>query len=156
MKDIRVVGIAVFGALAFAACAVKADTVVWYTFDDLGDVGTTLGDGSTVKNKANPGTHDATVYGIKNGYIKDETSIHHPYVTNGVPEFTRMWDPVSGSSASSVDRALRFPATNAGGSVRSPSPQRRCSAILTPTGASTRTDGTALLSCRTTRGLRGK
>ena len=115
MKDIRVVGIAVFGALAFAACAVKADTVVWYTFDDLGDVGTTLGDGSTVKNKANPGTHDATVYGIKNGYIKDETSIHHPYVTNGVPEFTRMWDPVSGSSASSVDRALRFPATNAGG-----------------------------------------
>lgn len=35
MKDIRVVGIAVFGALVFATCAAKADTVVWYTFDDL-------------------------------------------------------------------------------------------------------------------------
>ncbi len=55
MKDIRVVGIAVFGALAFAACAAKADTVVWYTFDDLGDVGTALADGTNIVNKANPG-----------------------------------------------------------------------------------------------------
>ena len=115
MKDIRVVGIAVFGALAFAACAVKAETVVWYTFDDLGDVGKRISDSSTIQNKVNPGTHNATVYGIRNGYILYPESVNLPYVTNGVPEFTRMWDPVSGSSASSVDRALRFPATNAGG-----------------------------------------
>ena len=115
MKNIRVVGIAVFGALAFAACAAKAETVVWYTFDDLGDVGKRLSDSSTIQNKAKPGTHDATVYGIRNGYILYPESVHHPYVTNGVPEFTRMWDPVSGTSASSADQALRFPATNAGG-----------------------------------------
>ena len=104
---------AVFALIA--ACAAKADTVVWYTFDDLGDVGTRISDSSTIQNKANPGTHNATVYGIKQGYIKDATSVNLPYVTNGVPEFTRMWDPVSGSSASGTDRALRFPSTNAGG-----------------------------------------
>ena len=115
MKDIRVVGISVFGALAFAAFAARADTVVWYTFDDLGDVGTRISDSSTIQNKAKPGTHDATVYGIRNGYILYPESVNLPYVTNGVPEFTRMWDPVSGSSASGTDRALRFPSTNAAG-----------------------------------------
>ena len=115
MKDIRGVGIAVFGALSFAAFAAKAETVVWYTFDDLGDVGTRISDSSTIQNKANPGTHNATVYGIRNGYILYPESVHLPYVTNGVPEFTRIWNPVSGTSASSADQALRFPATNAAG-----------------------------------------
>jgi len=102
---------AVFTLVAIATA--KAETVVWYTFDDLGDVGTRLSDSSTIQNKANPGTYDATVYGILNGYMKNSSSIHLPYVTNGVPEFTRMWDPVSGAFASGTDRALRFPATNA-------------------------------------------
>lgn len=60
MKDIRVVGIAVFGALAFAACAAKAETVydpdcvLYYDFETL--------DGSgKIVNLANPGTMDGTI-----------------------------------------------------------------------------------------------
>ncbi len=59
-KDIRVVGIAVFGALAFAACAAKAETVydsdcvLYYDFETL--------DGSgKIVNLANPGTMDGTI-----------------------------------------------------------------------------------------------
>ncbi len=48
MKDIRVVGIAVFGALAFATCAAKAETVVWYDFDGLGEAGTSVPHGTTI------------------------------------------------------------------------------------------------------------
>ena len=113
MKDIRVVGIAVFGALAFAAFAAKADTVVWYTFDNLGDVGTVLANGSTIQNKANLGTLDATVYGM-NGKTKYAASIRYPYVTNGVPETLRVLDPVGNTIASAVDKGLRFPCVNAG------------------------------------------
>ena len=114
MKDIRVVGIAVFGALAFAAFAAKADTVVHYTFDDLGDVGTKLADSSTIQNKANPGTLDATVYGM-NGKAKYQSSVNRPYVTNGVPETLRVLDPVSKTIAASADKALSFPCTSPGG-----------------------------------------
>ena len=83
MKDIRAVGISVFGALAFAAFAAKADTVVWYTFDDLGDVGDTVADATTVVNKAKPGTLDATMYGMY-GTTKtpDTNPAWMPYVTN--------------------------------------------------------------------------
>ena len=60
MKDIRVVGIAVFGALAFATFAAKAETVydpdcvLYYDFETL--------DGSgKIVNLANPGTMDGTI-----------------------------------------------------------------------------------------------
>lgn len=98
-------------AVAFAA---KAETVVHYTFDDLGDVGTTLADSSTIQNKATPGTLDATVYGM-NGKAKYASSVNRPYVTNGVPETLRVLDPVGRTIATSADKALRFPCTNAGG-----------------------------------------
>ena len=42
-------------AVMAVALAAKADTVVWYTFDDLGDVGTKLADSSTIQNKAEQG-----------------------------------------------------------------------------------------------------
>ena len=48
-------------AIIAIASTVTAETVVWYTFDDLGDVGTALADSSTIQNKANPGTLNGTV-----------------------------------------------------------------------------------------------
>lgn len=109
MKNIRVVGIAVFGALAFATCAAKAETVVWYTFDDL-TPGDTLADGSTVENKASPGTHDATVLGLWNYTLKPASTLM-PICTNGIPESFRVFDPVSSTMSQGVDRALRFQST---------------------------------------------
>ncbi len=114
MKDIRGMGIAVFVTLAFATCAVKAETVVWYTFDDLGDVGTALADSSTIQNKANPGTLNGTVYGLV-GTDKSSSSVRMPYVTNGVPESLRILDPVGGTLASAADKALRFWRTHGAG-----------------------------------------
>lgn len=108
MKDIRVVGISVFGALAFAAFTAKADTVVWYTFDDL-TPGDTLADGTTIVNKANPGTHDATVYGMASNNDKP-SSIYMPMVTNGVPEAYRLFDPCTWSHAQNQDLGVRFTA----------------------------------------------
>ncbi len=101
-------------AVVAAAFAAKAETVVWYTFDDLGDVGTTLADSSTIQNKANPGTLDATVYGMK-GKDKYASSVNRPYVANGVPETLRVLDPVSKTIAASADKALSFPCTSPGG-----------------------------------------
>ncbi len=101
-------------AVVATALAANADTVVWYTFDNLGGVGTTLADSSTIQNKANPGTLNATVYGMR-GQNKDATSVNKPYVTNGVPETLRVLDPVGRTIATSADKALRFPCTNAGG-----------------------------------------
>ena len=109
MKDIRVVGIAVFGALAFAACAAKADTVVWYTFDDL-TPGDTLADGTNIVNKANPGTHDATVLGLMN-YTPKQDSTKMPVCTDGISESLRIFDPVSRTMSEGADRALRFQST---------------------------------------------
>lgn len=101
-------------AVVAAALAAKADTVVWYTFDDLGDVGTKLADSSTIQNKANPGTLDATVYGLV-GTSKDSSSVRMPYVTNGVPESLRILDPVGNTIASAADKALRFWRTHGAG-----------------------------------------
>ena len=109
MKDIRVVGIVVFGALAFAACAVKAETVVWYTFDDL-TPGDTLADGTNIVNKANPGTHDATVLGLMNYTLKPD-STKMPVCTDGISESLRIFDPVSRTMSEGADRALRFQST---------------------------------------------
>ena len=107
---------ATMAAVVFAAVfAAKADTVVWYTFDDLGDVGTKLADSSTIQNKANPGTLDATVYGMVSTN-KNSSSVRMPYVTNGVPESVRVLDPVGNTIASAADKALRFWRTHGAGS----------------------------------------
>lgn len=104
-------------AVVATALAAKAETVVWYTFDDLGDVGTRISDSSTIQNKANPGTHDAKMYGM---YGKTKTPTTNPawmpYVTNGVPESVRVLDPVGGTMASAADKALHFKRTHGGGS----------------------------------------
>lgn len=104
-------------AVVAAALAANADTVVWYTFDDLGDVGTTLADSSTIQNKAKPGTLDATMYGMY-GKTKTPTtaSAWMPYVTNGVPKSVRVLDPVGGTMASAADKALHFKRTHGAGS----------------------------------------
>ena len=101
--------IAVFGALAFAACAAKADTVVWYTFDDL-TPGDTLADGTNIVNKANPGTHDAIVLGLMNYWLKPD-STKMPVCTDGISESLRIFDPVSRTMSEGADRALRFQST---------------------------------------------
>ena len=109
MKDIRVVGIAVFGALAFATCAAKAETVVWYDFDGLGEAGTSVPHGTTIQNKANPGTLDATVIGIHNGdSAKTEDTAHMPASAVGYPVGQRIYNPVSGAMATSADGAIKF------------------------------------------------
>ena len=108
---VHAIMVAAVVATAFAA---KADTVVHYTFDDLGDVGTTLADSSTIQNKANPGTLDATVYGMV-GTDKSPSSSRMPYVTNGVPESLRILDPVGNTIASAADKALRFWRTHGAG-----------------------------------------
>ena len=51
-------------ALAGSVMSVEAETVVWYDFDGLGEAGTTVSHGTTIQNKASPGTLDATVIGI--------------------------------------------------------------------------------------------
>ena len=71
LKKIAVCGTVLAAAVVATAFAAKADTVVHYTFDDLGDVGTALADSSTIENKASPGTLDATVYGL---YSTNKTS----------------------------------------------------------------------------------
>lgn len=101
-------------AVVAAALAAKADTVVWYTFDDLGDVGDGVADETSVVNKAKPGTLDATVYGMY-GKEKRTTSTALPRVAAGIPDSLRVLDPVGGEISSSSDKALRFPGGNAGG-----------------------------------------
>lgn len=101
-------------AVVATALAAKADTVVWYTFDDLGDVGDGVADATSVVNKANPGTLNGTVYGLV-GTDKSSSSVRMPYVTNGVPESLRVLDPVGGTLASAADKALRFWRTHGAG-----------------------------------------
>lgn len=113
MKTAKKLTLAILSMTVLSFLA-NADTVVWYTFDDLGDVGTTLTNKSTILNKANPGTHDVTVYGM-NGKNKYSASVNKPYVTNGVPETLRVLDPVGRTIATSADKALRFPCTSPGG-----------------------------------------
>ena len=97
---------AVFTLVAIATA--KAETVVWYTFDDL-TPGDTLADGTNIVNKANPGTHDATVYGMASNNDKP-SSIYMPMVTNGVPEAYRLFDPCTWSYAQNQDLGIRFTA----------------------------------------------
>ena len=100
--------LAITMAAAMAAIdTAKADTVVWYTFDGLGDVGDSVADTTTVVNKAKPGTYDATVYGMY-GMSKKADSTAMPIATNGVPDSVRIFDPVSGTVGSSEDSALFF------------------------------------------------
>ena len=105
---------AVFTLVAVATA--KADTVVWYTFDDL-TPGDTLADGTNIVNKAKPGTHDATMYGMYGTTKTSDTApAWMPYVTNGVPESLRVLDPVGGTMASAADKALHFKRTHGAGS----------------------------------------
>ena len=113
MKTIIVSSILVAVLALFAVATAKAETVVWYTFDDL-TPGDTLADGSTVENKAKPGTHDATVYGMV-GMNKGPGSTLMPSVTNGIPDSARVFDPVSGAIGSSEDSALYFPCVSSSG-----------------------------------------
>ena len=106
----RLIAVAVFAA----ALAANADTVVWYTFDDLGDVGDGVADETSVVNKANPGTLNGTVYGLVSTN-KNSSSVRMPYVTNGVPESVRVLDPVGNTIASAADKALRFWRTHGAG-----------------------------------------
>ena len=96
------------GALTAAVATAKADTVVWYSFDGLGNAGTHIADGDTVVNKANPGTLDATLYGMSGMNPKPESTAM-PFVTNDIPDSVRIFDPVSGTVGSSEDSALYFP-----------------------------------------------
>ncbi|MBO6167199.1 MAG: LamG domain-containing protein [Kiritimatiellae bacterium] len=101
-------------AVVAAAFAANADTIVHYTFDDLGGVGDIVTNATTVINKANPGTLNGTVYGLV-GTDKSSSSVRMPYVTNGVPESLRVLDPVGGTLASAADKALRFWRTHGAG-----------------------------------------
>ena len=66
--------------LAFMACvaaggvSLNAGTVVHYTFDS-GNVGDVLADASTIVNVANPGVHDATVYGLNTTTLLPSSSL---------------------------------------------------------------------------------
>ena len=113
MKKIIDSSILVAVLALFAVATAKAETVVWYTFDDL-TPGDRLADGSTVENKAKPGTHDATVRGMT-GMNKNPASSSMPSVTNGIPDSARVFDPVSGAIGSSEDSALYFPCGSASG-----------------------------------------
>jgi len=97
-------------AAAFAAMSLEAGTVIHYTFDS-GSVGDAITDGSTIVNAANPGVHDATVYG-NSGQSLYPSSTRMPYYTNGIPVRYRVYDPVAGTAASGQDRALCFRATS--------------------------------------------
>jgi len=82
---------------------------VWYTFDDL-TPGDTLADGTNIVNKANPGSHDATVLGLMNYTLKPD-STKMPVCTDGISESLRIFDPVSRTMSEGADRALRFQST---------------------------------------------
>ena len=60
-------------AVTAFAMAVTADTVVWYDFDGLDNAGTSVSRGSTIQNKANAGTLDATVIAVHHGQVAKES-----------------------------------------------------------------------------------
>lgn len=98
----------VIAVTAFAMAA-TADTVVWYDFDGLGEAGTSVSHGTTIQNKASPGTLDATVIGIHNGHsAKTENTEHMPASAVGYPVGQRICNPVSGTMATSADGAIKF------------------------------------------------
>jgi len=96
----------VAGVAAIVVSSLDAGTVVHYTFDS-GNVGDVLSNASTIVNAANPGVHDATVYGLNSTTLYSSSSLM-PCYTNGIPERYRIYDPVAGSMAAMPDRALRF------------------------------------------------
>ena len=101
--------IALVAALAGSVMSVEAETVVWYDFDGLGEAGTLVHHGTTIQNKANPGTLDATVIGIHNGHsAKTEDTEHMPASAVGYPVGQRIYNPVSGAVATSADGAIKF------------------------------------------------
>ena len=103
----KLVAAAILGnAMALSALA---DTVVWYDFDSLGEAGTSVSHGSTIQNKSNPGTLDATVYGIIHGWTRlDADTEYMPVSAIGYPAGRRIFEPVSSMIATSADGAIKF------------------------------------------------
>ena len=98
-------------AVTAFAMAATADTVVWYDFDGLDNVGTSVSRGSTIQNKANAGTLDATVIAVHHGQVaKESDSAHMPESVIGYPSGQRVYDPVGGLFATSADGAIQFTA----------------------------------------------
>lgn len=97
-------------AAAFAAAA-SANTVVWYDFDELGEAGTSLSKGTTIVNKANPGTLDVSSFGFVNYWTESSgNSNHMPAAADGYGSAVRIYDPVSESFSTNVDGAVLFTA----------------------------------------------
>ena len=98
-------------AVTAFAMAATADTVVWYDFDGLDNAGTSVSRGSTIQNKANEGTLDATVIAVHHGQVaKESDSAHMPESVIGYPSGQRVYDPVGGLFATSADGAIQFTA----------------------------------------------
>ena len=98
-------------AVTAFAMAATADTVVWYDFDGLDNAGTSVSRGSTIQNKANAGTLDATVIAVHHGQVaKESDSAHMPESVIGYPSGQRVYDPVGGLFATSADGAIQFTA----------------------------------------------
>ncbi len=104
----------ILAGVMFAVGAIEASTLVHFTFDD-GTVGDSIADGATVVNVANPGVHDATAYGLNNTSLYP-ASVNMPSWTNGIPSAYRYYDHAANALVPTKDRALRFKATNTGGS----------------------------------------
>lgn len=101
--------IAMVAALAGSVMSVEAETVVWYDFEGLGEAGTSVPHGTTIQNKANPGTLDATVIGIHNGETaKTEGTAHMPASAVGYPSNYRICDYLSASVSTNADGAIKF------------------------------------------------
>ena len=101
--------IALVAALAGSVMSVEAETVVWYDFDGLGEAGTSVPHGTTIQNKASPGTLDATVIGIHNGETaKTEDTAHMPASAVGYPSNYRICDYLSASVSTNADGAIKF------------------------------------------------
>ena len=102
----KLVAAAILGnAMALSALA---DTVVWYDFDSLGEAGTSVSHGSTIQNKSNPGTLDATVLCIMHGWTQLDSSDHMPVSAVGYPAGKRIFEPVTSAIATSADGAIKF------------------------------------------------
>lgn len=96
-------------AVAASAMAATADTVVWYDFDGLGEAGTSVHHGTTIQNKANPGTLGATVIAIHNGETaQTQNTAHMPASAVGYPSNYRICDYLSTSVSTNADGAIKF------------------------------------------------
>ena len=103
--------IALVAALAGSVMSVEAETVVWYDFDGLGEAGTSVSHGTTIQNKASPGTLDVSSFGFVNYWTKSSgNSNHMPAAADGYGSAVRIYDPVSESFPTNVDGAVLFTA----------------------------------------------